>query len=162
MSLNLLAKFATISIDDLYYSGGPYSTLPSYTYSVPEVASAAPSAFAILLFFLLGLAVIVFAVLTVIGRWKIFTKAGHEGWKSLIPIYSDYAMFQILSMEPLLCILYQLPVSHLALRIVSRVKLAKSFKRGIGFAIGLILLPGIFEMILGFGPAKYHALPSSK
>ena len=37
---------------------------------------------------LIGLAVF---VLTVIARWKIFTKAGEAGWKSIIPIYSEAA-----------------------------------------------------------------------
>ena len=34
-------------------------------------------------------------VLTVIARWKIFTKAGEEGWKSIIPIYSDYVEWKL-------------------------------------------------------------------
>ena len=41
---------------------------------------------------LIGLAVF---VLTVIARWKIFTKAGEAGWKSIIPIYSDYVEWRI-------------------------------------------------------------------
>ncbi|MBQ6130489.1 signal peptidase I [Candidatus Saccharibacteria bacterium] len=103
-----------------------------------------------------------FAVLTIIGRWKIFTKAGQEGWKSLIPIYAEYTTLKILNMEPLLCILYLIPGANFMLDIVVKVKLAKAFKKGVGFAIGLILLSGIFEMILGFGSAKFHELPSSK
>ncbi len=38
---------------------------------------------------------IVMFVLTVIARWKIFTKAGEEGWKSIIPIYSDYVEWKL-------------------------------------------------------------------
>lgn len=26
----------------------------------------------------------------IVTRWKVFTKAGQAGWKSIIPIYSDY------------------------------------------------------------------------
>lgn len=37
----------------------------------------------------------VFFVLTVVARWKIFTKAGEEGWKSIIPIYSDYVEWKL-------------------------------------------------------------------
>jgi hypothetical protein len=40
----------------------------------------------------LGLA---FTVLMIIARWKIFTKAGQEGWKSIIPIYSDYIEWKL-------------------------------------------------------------------
>ena len=34
--------------------------------------------------------------------------------------------------------------------------MAKSFGKGVGFAIGLILLSPIFIMILGFGDATYQ------
>ena len=29
-----------------------------------------------------------FFVLVVVGMWKVFTKAGEEGWKAIIPIYN--------------------------------------------------------------------------
>ena len=34
-------------------------------------------------------------ILLIIARWKIFTKAGEAGWKSIIPIYSDYIQWRI-------------------------------------------------------------------
>ena len=34
-------------------------------------------------------------VLFIIGRWKIFTKAGEKGWKAIIPIYADYVQWRI-------------------------------------------------------------------
>ena len=38
---------------------------------------------------------IMWYVLVLIARWKVFDKAGIAGWKSLIPIYSDYCTFKI-------------------------------------------------------------------
>ena len=43
----------------------------------------------------------------------------------------------------------------LVVDIMHSVKLAKAFKKGTGFAIGLIFLPTIFWLILGFGASKY-------
>ena len=43
----------------------------------------------------LGLVTIVVWVMLIIAHWKMFTKAGEAGWKSLIPIYSDYTLFKI-------------------------------------------------------------------
>ena len=43
----------------------------------------------------------------------------------------------------------------LILNIMFNVKLARSFGKGVGFAIGLIFLNPIFMLILGFGSAKY-------
>ncbi len=41
------------------------------------------------------LAFAVFYVLLIVARWKVFTKAGVEGWKSIIPIYSDYIEWKL-------------------------------------------------------------------
>lgn len=37
------------------------------------------------------------------------------------------------------------------------IKLAKGFGKGVGYTLGLIFLPNIFTLILGFGKAKYSA-----
>ncbi len=39
--------------------------------------------------------IIAWWVLLIIARWKIFTKAGEAGWKSIIPIYADYIQWKI-------------------------------------------------------------------
>ena len=134
----------------------------TYTYDYPKAAAAGAGFIGGFFTFLMILIILACVVLTVIAQWKIFTKAGKEGWKSLIPIYNTYTLLQILNMEPLLCLLMLLPVSSFMLSIVMDVKLAKSFGKGTGFAIGLILLGPIFYMILGFGDAQYKQLPSSK
>lgn len=36
-----------------------------------------------------------FWVLLVVARWKMFTKAGEAGWKSIIPVYADYIGFKL-------------------------------------------------------------------
>ncbi|MFQ8842671.1 MAG: hypothetical protein ACLR8P_19070 [Clostridium fessum] len=36
----------------------------------------------------------IFYILQVIAYWKIFTKAGEEGWKSIIPIYNGYVQYR--------------------------------------------------------------------
>ena len=35
------------------------------------------------------------AILMIVAMWKLFTKAGEKGWKSLIPIYDIYILFKI-------------------------------------------------------------------
>lgn len=42
--------------------------------------------------FLLGLG---FWILQIVAYWNLFQKAGQPGWKSLIPLYSDYTLFGI-------------------------------------------------------------------
>lgn len=66
-----------------------------------EQAWAAPSSDAVAAGIIAGgvmtvcLLVLAFWVLVIIARWKIFTKAGEAGWKSIIPIYSDYVQWRI-------------------------------------------------------------------
>lgn len=35
------------------------------------------------------------AILMIVAMWRLFTKAGEKGWKSLIPIYDVYILFKI-------------------------------------------------------------------
>ena len=127
-----------------------------------------------------GLLTIIFHVLLIIAQWKIFTKAGEAGWKSLIPIYNLYIMYKMVGMSPVLYIILSFVAAFLtefaqsiettpqiAMALIGGVillwvdiiyakKLSKAFGKGTGFMIGLILLPNIFQMILGFGSAEYE------
>jgi hypothetical protein len=38
---------------------------------------------------------IIFVIMLIIAHWKMFTKAGEPGWKSIIPIYSSYVLFKL-------------------------------------------------------------------
>ena len=106
---------------------------------------------------------IAIGVLTIIANWKIFTKAGQAGWKSLIPIYNIVILFRIAGISPWWILAYLaafIPVSgwlaSLALSIYLMINLAKAFGKEGGFAVGLILLNTIFMMILAFGDAEYQ------
>ena len=109
-----------------------------------------------------SLTVLAFYVLIIVAQWKIFTKAGQEGWKALIPIYNVVVLYKIIVLSPWLLLLYLLSVVpvvgwiiSIALSIVSTVKLAKAFNQSTAFIFGLLFLSPIFQMILGFGKAEY-------
>ena len=38
---------------------------------------------------------ITFLVIYIIGRWKLYEKAGREGWKSIIPFYNDWVYVEM-------------------------------------------------------------------
>lgn len=61
------------------------------TNSTPEKAFMAGTIFSGFLAFFA-----IIWVITIIGNWKLFEKAGEKGWKSLIPIYSTYIKFRML------------------------------------------------------------------
>lgn len=114
------------------------------------------------------------AVVTIIGMWKVFTKAGEEGWKSLIPVYNMYTLCKIIGVSPWWIliifagsILSVIPILGILIGLVEMVasvyfgilvakSTANAFGKDTGFAVGLFFLSTIFYCILGFGKAKYE------
>ena len=99
---------------------------------------------------------IIFAVISIVALWKIFTKAGEKGWKAIIPVYNTVVLFKIVGLSPWLLLLMFVPIANLVVAILSNIKLAKAFGKGGGFAVGLIFLGFIFQCILAFGSAEYQ------
>ena len=119
-----------------------------------------------------GIVAIAVFVLMIIAWWKIFVKAGEEGWKAIIPIYNVYVFCKIIDINfwiyvlaipfglgiliaivPVLGILTAL--YSLALAIFIAIKLGDAFGKSTGFKVGLFFLPNIFQLILAFGDSKY-------
>lgn len=94
-------------------------------------------------------------VVTVIGMWKMFTKAGKPGWGAIIPLYNTYCLFDIAWGNGWLFLLTCIPCVGFIFQIILCFKLAPAFGKGVGFAFGLLFLSPIFYMILGFGDADY-------
>ena len=88
--------------------------------------------------------------------WIIFTKAGEEGWKSLIPIYNIYILYKIAWGNGMLFLLLLIPFVNFIVGIITINKISKSFGYGIGFTLGLIFVPLIFYPILAFGDSRYE------
>ncbi len=104
---------------------------------------------------IVGLIYLACLILMIVACWKIFTKAGRPGWASIIPFYNAYVLFDIAWGKGILFLLMFIPIVNIVVSIMLMVKLARAFGKGIGFAIGMILLPMIFYCILGFGDATY-------
>ena len=111
---------------------------------------------------------LVIYVLQVIGMWKVFKKSGEEGWKAIIPIYNQYTMCKITGVNPWWVLIVvvasgltgALGESDLAsvvsllssiisiyFSVLLYVSLARAFGKSDGFAVGLILLNPIFNLI---------------
>ena len=118
-------------------------------------------------------------ILQIIGGWKVFNKFGEPGWKAIIPFYNFYVEYKY-TWKPMMAlpvfilgigggIAMQCVAEGSALQMIFSLaflvgwilslvgfhKLSKAFGKGIGFTIGMVLLPGIFRIILGFGKAQY-------
>lgn len=123
---------------------------------------------------------LVCAVLSIVGLWKIFSKAGEKGWKAIVPFLNSYTMFKI-SWKPtmfwvyfaltcvtsfitrissdsgfLVLLSFAASIASLVILIMLYNKLSHAFGKGTGFTVGLVFLAPIFLMILGFGSAQYQ------
>ena len=125
-------------------------------------------------------------ILMLVAKWKIFTKAGQQGWKSLIPVYSTYVEFsftwsRLQGILVLACLLVSRVITGIApsdsviyglaaipaiyagvAGLIQMHKLSQSFGHGIGFTLGLVFLNPIFLMILGFGKDSEYVGPAVK
>jgi hypothetical protein len=99
-----------------------------------------------------ALVIIVFEIAAV---WRIFVKAGDRGWKAIIPIWNTLIVLKIVGRPWWWIFLYLIPIVWWIVYIIVYYDLAKSFGKGVGFAVGVILLPFIFVPILGFGSSQY-------
>ncbi|MBS1616692.1 MAG: hypothetical protein JST06_11315 [Bacteroidetes bacterium] len=87
--------------------------------------------------------------------WKLFEKAGREGWEGIIPIYNLYVMIRFVGKPGWWLILFIIPFVNFIFLIWTYNMLSKSFGKDEGFTIGLVLLGAIFFPILALGSARY-------
>lgn len=99
---------------------------------------------------------LVFYVLGVIADWKLFEKADEPAWTSLVPFYNRYQLYKIACGNGMLFLLGLIPFVSIAMNIFVSIKLARAFGYADTFAIGLILVPGIFRLIMGFDNSEYY------
>ena len=132
----------------------------TYTTSSVDTGLLAVLGGFILIIVFISLAV---AIVSIIGMWKMFTKANEEGWKAIIPIYNLYTLCKIVGVNPwwilitfVSAFLSIIPIigslAELAVTIYFGILLAKStansFGKDTGFAVGLYFLSPIFYCIL--------------
>jgi hypothetical protein len=99
--------------------------------------------------------IIIIAVITVIGKWKIYEKAGKPGWAALIPVYTWIVMLEIVGKPIWWIFLFFVPCVNIVFMIWTINLLSKSFGQSEGFTVGLLLLGFVFYPILGFGTYQY-------
>ncbi len=107
-----------------------------------------------------GILGLVIVVVVVMGMWKTYAKAGKPGWGCLIPLYNAYLLVKIAGKPGWWFFLLFVPLVNIVVSIIVVHGVSVSFGKGVGFTIGLILLPFVFYPILGFGSAEYGGTPA--
>ena len=108
-------------------------------------------------FGVIGIVYLAVIVLIVAAMWKIFVKAGKPGWAAIIPIYNLIVLLEIAGRPLWWFLLMLIPLVNLVMFIIVAVDVARKFGKGVGFAIGMLILPFIFYPMLAWGDAQYNA-----
>lgn len=105
---------------------------------------------------------IVLSVLLVIDYWKIFKKAGYNGWESLVPFYCNYVMSDIAFGNGLYFLALFVPGLNGIFALIMHYKLAEAFGKDTPYALGLVFLSPIFLTMLAFDNNAYYCGSSAK
>ena len=121
-----------------------YSILPNIFAFYAMIANAAFS-----------MAGFVIYVLSIVGMYKMFEKAGEPGIAAIIPFWNVWVIFKISWGSGWYALLALIPLLNLFVLLVTPFKLGKSFGRSGLFSLGLLIFPYIFSIILGFSDSEY-------
>lgn len=119
-------------------------------YSISPVSMLLTSAFSGIVLDI----VVLFLVITMEAQWKIFKKAGHEGWAAFVPVYNTIVMLDIVGKPVVWFFLLCIPFVNIIFAIWIVNLLAKRFGKDEGYTVGLLVLPFIFYPLLGLSEEK--------
>ena len=136
---------------------GNYGDLDS-SYTIPSYDNQSASS-ALALFAGVGIVGMLIStvatVLVLISWWKIFVKYGKKGWESLIVGYNTVIKLEMTEQPIWYYFLFLIPIVNIFLLFKLNILIAKSFGKGVGFGVGLVLLPIVFLPILAFSKAEF-------
>ena len=92
---------------------------------------------------------------TLIGQGAVFRKAGKAFWRTFVPFYNQWTLYEITWGHGAYMFLEWIPGAGTVFAILTYVKLGQAFRRSGGFIVGLILMTPVFEMILGYDDSTY-------
>lgn len=115
---------------------------------------------------IIGIMVLVWVVVTIVALWKVYKKAGKNGWECIVPFYSYYVLVEIAGLnwwwfllaisDNLISILNLDDLSTVATlvglfaRFNIYYNIAKKFNKNNGTAVCAGIFSGIFILIFGF------------
>lgn len=126
-----------------------------YYYPTTTGSGAAAAGLGAGLILVILLITLIPSIVLIISLWKIFKKAGKNGWEAIVPVYNIVTLLKVVGINPLFILVSLIPfvggIADLVLTIVAYIRLSQGFGKTGGFVAGLILLPIIFMPMLAFG-----------
>ena len=92
----------------------------------------------------------ILSVVMIISLWKIYKKAGKNGWESIIPIYNIIVLIQIVELPMWYIALFFVPFANIYAMFKIYIELAHKFGKSTGFGILTVFFSIICLPILAF------------
>ena len=106
---------------------------------------------------------IIFLIFSLAGLWKIFEKAGEDGWKAVVPFLNFYIWLKIIK-KPLWWYIFILtPFINVFVILLMVVEVLKCFgKESIGAQALGVIFPFLYIPYLGFAQAEIYVDPDQR
>lgn len=99
---------------------------------------------------------IILLIVQFLSLWRVFEKAGVQGWKSVVPFYNFYTLLKIVGKPGWWVALLLVPGVNLVIFVWTVNMLSKSFGKNAAFTFGIVFLGFIFIPILAFDDSVYN------
>lgn len=105
----------------------------------------------------------VFQLASIVGMWKMFEKAGEDGWPAIIPFYNAYKLCDLTMGDPWYWVrlfVFAIPVVGWIAGLYFLYQMSRATALAYGkpesWTWGFFFLAPIFYCIVGFGDAAYY------
>lgn len=103
------------------------------------------------MFFIWALVIFMFVCM-----WKIFKKAGKNGWEAIVPIYNIIVLLEICKLPLWNIVLFIIPIANIYIMFKIYIELAHRFGKSTGFGVATVFFSIICLPILAFGDNSYQ------
>lgn len=129
----------------------------NYGYGSYDEVNILSSLFAMLKAFLFG--VFIIGILLMISMYKIYRKAGRNGWEAFLPVYNIIVLLQIVELPLWYIVLFFIPIVNIYAVFKVFIELAHKFGKTTIFGIASVFFSVICMPILAFGSSQYEDTP---
>ncbi|MCK4569637.1 MAG: signal peptidase I [Bacteroidales bacterium] len=106
---------------------------------------------------------IIFLIIFIAGLWKIFDKAGHAGWKAIVPFLNIYIWLKIIKKPIWWYIFVLVPFINVFVILLMVVEILKCFgKESIGAQALGVIFPFFYIPYLGFSASEQYTDPEKR
>lgn len=99
---------------------------------------------------------LIVVLISLAASWMIFKKMGRQGWEGIVPLYNNYILCEELYGNGWKFLCMFIPLYNVYFIIKLFIDWVFAFHKDTGFAIGMLFLPFVFQIILAFdNTAKY-------